>query len=355
MKPPIAALAGALVLWVGLSAQAPTPEERRRFTEIRAKRERGETVTAEERAFAQGVMRRMQKKGGAPDPGRFAEWVKANPPRESTGMVPLCDLQGDYKGEPGGLYPGGGNEPPAAHREAGMALARSVAPVDGKIVLLAIGMSNTTQEFTEFMRLAAADPEVNPRLAIVDGAQGGQTAAVTAEAGANYWKVVDERMKAAGATAAQVQAVWLKQANAQPTRPFPAEAKKLQADIAATLGNLRERYPNLKLVYLSSRIYAGYAASPLNPEPHAYETAFAVKWLIAEQIAGKAAAKPWLAWGPYLWSDGVKGRQDGLKWVKEDLGPDGTHPSTAGREKVARLLLQFLKSEPTAKRWFLKK
>jgi lysophospholipase L1-like esterase len=32
---------------------------------------------------------------------------------------------------------------------------------------------------------------------------------------------------------------------------------------------------------------------------------------------------------------------------------DGTHPSPAGAAKVARLLLQFFKSDVTAKSWFV--
>jgi lysophospholipase L1-like esterase len=274
-------------------------------------------------------------------------------------MVPLCDLsKGKYKGEEGGLYPGGSNTPPAAHLKAGLALASKIAPIDGKIVLLSIGMSNTTQEFSTFQKIAAADSAINPKLLIVDGAQGGQTASITAQPQSNFWKEVDRRLAAAGATAAQVQVVWMKQANAGPTAEFPTESKKLQADIVATLHNLHDRFPNLKIAYLSSRIYAGFASTPLNPEPHAYETAFAVKWAVADQIAGSpeldASRSPWIAWGPYLWADGLKGRKDGLTYSREDLGPDGTHPATSGREKVARQLLQFLKTEPTAIPWFLK-
>ena len=94
---------------------------------------------------------------------------------------------------------------------------------------------------------------------------------------------------------------------------------------------MNDLFPNLKIAYLSSRVYAGYASTPLNPEPHAYETAFAVKWVIADQIGGQPALnydpaqgtvrRPWLAWGPYLWADGVKGRQDGLVYRREDLDP----------------------------------
>lgn len=354
---------------VGLVQGAPTPEEARRFAEIRAKRQRGETLTPEEEQFARRMMQRAQGQ----QPQRFDEWAKTHPPRESTGLVPLPDLgKGTYKGEQGGFYPGGQNAPPAAHLKAGLARARDIAPLDaegvrsdnGKIVLLSIGMSNTTQEFSVFQKLAREDKDLNPRLAIVDGAQGGQAAEVTANPQANYWKVVDERLAQAGVTARQVQVVWVKQANIRPAEEFPANARRLQRDFIATLQNCAARFPNLKIAYLSSRTYGGYATTPLNPEPHAYEGGFAVRWVVSDQIAGKPelnydpakgeARSPWAAWGPYLWTDGMKGRTDGFKYAREDFGPDGTHPSVSGREKVARLLLDFLKGEPTARTWFLK-
>jgi len=69
--------------------------------------------------------------------------------------------------------------------------------------------------------------------------------------------------------------------------------------------------------------------------------------------AGDAVA-PLLLWGPYLWGDGMTPRKsDGLIWTREDLAGDGTHPSpTSGREKVATLLLKFLKGDPNARGWF---
>ncbi len=351
----------SLVLAVAIAFHAPAAYSQgqksaddRRVEEIMAKRARGEEVTAEERTFAQGVMARRKEQQAK----RLAEYVATHPPKDSTGMVPLTDLgKGTYKGETGGLYPGGGNTPPPAHLKAGMAAAAKIVPIDGKIVLLSLGMSNTTMEFTAFQKLASQQTDLNPNLVIVDGAQGGQTAAVTANPNANYWKVNEERLSKAGVTAKQVQAVWLKQANAGPAREFPAEAKKLEEDIVKTLHNLHDKFPNLKIVYFSNRIYAGFAASPLNPEPHAYESAFAPKWIIARQINSDAELSydkmPWLAWGPYLWSDGVKGRKDGLTYSRDDLGPDGTHPSDSGRVKVARQLLDFLKTDPTSKPWFL--
>ena len=63
---------------------------------------------------------------------------------------------------------------------------------------------------------------------------------------------------------------------------------------------------------------------------------------------------PWIAWGPYLWTDGVKGRKDGFVYLREDLREDGLHPSEKGTAKVAALMIEFFKSHPTARPWFLK-
>ena len=103
----------------------------------------------------------------------------------------------------------------------------------------------------------------------------------------------------------------------------------------------------------------------LNPEPYAYESAFSVRSLIEDQIKGKTelnfdpkkgqVQSPLLLWGPYLWDDGVTPQKsDGLIWKREDLAGDGTHPSQSGRQKVAELLLTFLKTDVNAKGWFLR-
>ena len=71
-------------------------------------------------------------------------------------------------------------------------------------------------------------------------------------------------------------------------------------------------------------------------------------------VAGAVKA-PLLLWGPYLWADGVTPRQsDRLTYTREDLAGDGTHPSEAGRDKVARVMLDFFKTDPLAKSWFMR-
>jgi hypothetical protein len=312
--------------------------------------------------------------------------------KTAVGFVPINDLGTSfYLGQfQGGLYPGGVNAPPAAHDQEGRARAAAVQPLNtagqpdpnGKIVLLSIGMSNTTQEFCSqggglpcdswtFMGRAAASPQVDhAHLAIANGAKGGQTAATwDSPTDANYDRVRDTVLVPQGLSEKQVQAVWIKVANAQPTVALPnsnADAFALEASMGGIVRAVRARYPNVKLAFFSSRIYAGYASSTLNPEPFAYESGFAVKFLIRAQIrqmsngtidpiAGDLnfnSAAPWLAWSSYLWADGLTPRSDGLIWRCSDLETDGTHPSQSGESKVGQLLLQFFLGSPYTAPWF---
>lgn len=280
-------------------------------------------------------------------------------PSERTAMKPLCDMAaGDsYKGEDGGLYGKGRNVPsPSLAKAANLALSR-IQPLDtngnaardGRIVLVSISMSNATQEFSYFKRIADVDSAKSPALTIIDCAQGGQAMAEWVDPNGGPWREADRRIASAGISPKQVQVAWIKIANKGPRGDLQEHGRKLQSDTRAVIKDAKERFPNLRIVYLSSRIYGGYARSALNPEPYAYEGAFVARWLIQGQTL-----EPVLLWGPYLWADGTTPRtSDGLVWKREDLGPDGTHPSETGRAKVAGMLLTFFKTDPLAKSWFI--
>ncbi len=313
----------------------------------------------------------------------------------STGLVPLTDLgTGLYLGQfQGGLYPGGSNTMPLAHLLAGLAAEGAIVPrdtdgtpdpVNGRVVLMSLGMSNATLEFCiinagttgctpeSFMGQAAADPAVNhTTLALVNGAHGGQDAPLwTDPMSVNYTNAAT-LLASQGLSEAQVQVVWVKQAHAHPTVSLPAanaDAHTLEGYLGTTTRTLRVRYPNLQQVFFSSRIYAGYADVTIDPEPYAYETGFSVKWLVEAQITQMATSgtppdpvagdlnygtvAPWIAWGPYLWADGTTARSDGLTYLCSDMAMDGTHPNPGAIQKVATMLLDFLLTSPVTQSWF---
>lgn len=314
------------------------------------------------------------------------------PPPPAGARVSLMDLgTGSYLGFQGGLYPGGSNAPPSAHGAEGRARSRLVAPLDvsgnqaasGKYVLLSIGMSNTTQEFCSqgsappcdawtFVGQSLADPAVNKTaLEFVNGAAGGKTASAwDSPTDPDYDRVRDTRLAPRGLSERQVQIVWVKVANPQPTRSLPAtdaDAYLLVTQMGNIARSLKARYPNVRQAFFSNRIYAGYAVTGLNPEPYAYESGFAVKWVVQAQVeqmrtgaidsrAGTLnydTVAPWIAWGPDLWASGTAARSDGLTYTREDLVSDGTHPSQSGQQKVGRLLLDFFKGSDLTSCWFL--
>ena len=170
----------------------------------------------------------------------------------------------------------------------------------------------------------------------------------------DYWMHVDRQLQRCEVSPAQVQVVWLKTAIPREPRGFPENAQPLQQTLHSIVEILRTKFPQLKLVYVSSRIYGGYSESDLNPEPVAYESAFAVKWLIEERINNPSPDRsiPWVSWGPYLWADGLTPRSDGLIWERSDFEPDGVHPSAQGALKVGTKLFEFFESDPSAQHWF---
>lgn len=308
---------------------------------------------------------------------RLGKLVASAPTGKPTvGFKPLTEMTAKdrYKGEDGGLYGGGQNEPPADHAAAAKKETAQIVPrdakgnpdKDGKIGLISISMSNATQEFSMFKRIADADADKASAVAVVDCAQGGQAMAEWVPAEGRPWLEAERRLKAAGIANLQVQVAWIKLANKGPRGELAEHGKTLQKDTTAVIQNAKARFPNLRVIYLGSRIYAGYATNPLNPEPYAYEGAFVARWLIRDQIKGEAALNyragsttvkaPLLLWGPYLWADGTTPRQgDGLTYERKDLAADGTHPSDSGRQKVAEQLLKFFKTDVHTRTWFVKK
>lgn len=311
--------------------------------------------------------------------------VAADCTRVFSGRTPLTDFAPGqtYLGSPGGLYPGASNQRPAAHTQAGQNIAvnlvrprtptGAIDPTNGIVGMISIGMSNTTQEFSTFVASLAGDPTIHPRLRVVDGAQGGQDAIAWSDPNSTTWSVLASRLSNARVAPAQVQTLWLKQQilgdNLAQYGPFPAGAGTLRDYLRTIVRIAKSKYPNLRLAYVSSRTYGDYNGAARGTG--AYESAFAVKALVQDQIngdprlayTGSGAVAPWLSWGAYLWADGlgsdravggVPGRSDGLEWRCSDYNTDGIHPSATGREKVSTMLHQHFRNDVTTRPWFLR-
>jgi hypothetical protein len=113
------------------------------------------------------------------------------------------------------------------------------------------------------------------------------------------------------------------------------------------------RYSNLQMIYFAGLKYGGYIMDRPVSEPYSYETNFAVKWLIEERTADWSGEGAWLAWGPYMWTDGLRGRSDGFIWRCEYHALDG-HTGPLGAKVLAGLLLDFFKTNETARPWFVR-
>lgn len=293
----------------------------------------------------------------------------------------------------GSLYEGSNNMP-ADHDADGRNAAARVQKLDsqghpspfGKIVVVAIGMSNWTDEMCDsrtqctqqsFLGAVQKDPMVNHKsLVIVDCAKPGQVADRWLDDHFRNYTYCKGQLQRAGVTEAQVQVVLYKNARENPTqglRPGTVcnsqsriEACHYEKEVGTTARFIKTQYRNVQQMFLHSRIYAGYAKPhTLDPEPFAYEYGFSTKWLVEAQIqqertgtvddtAGPMSysSAPWIAWGPYFWASGRTPRNDGLTWVPEDYSlKDMTHPSPSAVAKVSDMMVNFYLHSPYSP-WF---
>lgn len=292
----------------------------------------------------------------------------------NTAIVPVTDLgTGTYLGTEGGLYLDGSNVMPSTHDADGLNFAQDVVPRDpsgfpsstGKIGVLSIGMSIAYDNFQTFTIDATADPSVNPALVMVPGAQPRVGAKDWAQLTFPAWNAIfDYFLPQTGLTSRQVQVAWVEAVDSQPSGSFPEDMTSLQSHLESTAQNLHTLFPNLKLAFFNSREYGGYSnglpgSGTNDPEPYAYESAYAVRGMIQDQINGVSsmsyANAPWVAWGPYTWANGMIARNDGLVWTCQNFEADGTHTSQpgGGTERVANQMMNFFKTTDVTMPWFL--
>ena len=323
--------------------------------------------------------------------------------------MPITDMTSPYKGQDGGLYGGGRNEPPEAHRAAYQNESEKIRPLDengqpsdnGKIGLISIGFSNTSIEWEDFRRTADADPHKSPRVVIVNGAIGGRSAVMWAWDGAEVLpKAEQDRLDEVMDVVALAQDQPPEQSRTRTRTPgrhwrngssggsfgeagasSMAQTRRSQPETARRVSRARPgttsrhyRHPQHRPASLpqsASRVsfqphlrrLVGRASG--SPEPYAYESGFGTRWVMQSQIQGDVQLNydpargevkaPLVIWGPYLWACGNTPRKvDGLTWTQKDVRADRLHPNEAGSKKTTTLLLNFFKTDAGTSRWFLR-
>ena len=110
-----------VVAFTGIHAADQPPIDVARGKELMRKFRAGETLTPEEQAYFDRVRQEIRKRAAARQQGR----VPNTPARPFVvdrshweRLVPITDMTAPYKGEDGGLYGGGRNDLPEAHRVA---------------------------------------------------------------------------------------------------------------------------------------------------------------------------------------------------------------------------------------------
>ncbi|MBA3644859.1 MAG: hypothetical protein H0W63_01645 [Gemmatimonadaceae bacterium] len=303
--------------------------------------------------------------------------------------IPLAEMGArTYKGLGGGLFSGSNTEP-ADHDATGRTHRNAIQPLDvngtpsvsGRYVLMSVGGGDVSAAWCSissappcnswsFAGRATSDLSVNhSSLVIVNGAIRDIGPAMwSSSKSANYNRIRDTRLAPLGLSEKQVQVIWM--AFTDSSAEFSVTATQVEAasglqHIGSTIRALKERYPNLRLLFLSSKRYRGFYPGG---EPQSYESAFVVRWAIEAQInqsrgrppnidIGSVALSgngaPWISWGPYLWANGAKPRADGLSWVRADFDSTGLRSSRQGEEKVGGILFDFFRSSTYARCWFL--
>lgn len=251
------------------------------------------------------------------------------PPTAGLPYQSQTDTPGDVY--PTDLYPAA-NDMPAGHRADGEAIAAGIVPLDpqgrsdslnGEIVVVVKGFSHTKLETIAFIdSFLTGDRAVNSKFQLIDRSLPGCNLLCWSE-------------KGVGEGDPQVLIVLMKHNNSTsqrsdgtpraPNRIFPnANSKRLlnhapitKAVLKTRIRDLKIRYPNLKMIFLTNRIYGNWSCGPTEysyREPVAFEEGFAVKWLIEDQILRRdpecefkvpKAGAPWLAWEPATDNSGL--------------------------------------------------
>lgn len=288
--------------------------------------------------------------------------------KPDTLMIPLNDLGTDkYRGYPGGLYPGGANEPSGTYADDLMATAQSIVPLNlhgepdpyGKIVFISMGVSTGGKNMEALITKTVNSTDTNPYLYLINCNQGAGGAGLTniMDPLDPYWLRVNHTIENK-TSYKQVQVLYLETDDPTVTA-WPDKPLHVKNNLQVALRVMKDKFSNLKIVYVLGRTRTFPGVREWNVEPGPYYFGWACKWAIEDQMNGVDGTSykgdnpvaPMLAWGFYQWADTIPRKTDGFSWHSY-LTSDALHATPEGQDTLSGRFQRFLLTDKYASTWY---
>lgn len=272
-----------------------------------------------------------------------------------------------YKEKGGGLYSGSRNSPEIAQKALIQRQLGLVKPLDvngspseeGKIGFIYIGDPYTAGEFSTLSDFLDGNSQANSSLVLVDGS-GSELEAGYWQKSLFVWESLKDKVSAQELNSKQAQILWINLGFAKYEDNMSLDVQNHANLLEGILKKYLVKYPETKLIYLSSPRYSGLSKDPNYQEPQSYEVGFAVRELINRQERGDLVfrdsvtvlrSEPALLWGPYLWSSSTSGSGQ-FTYSADNYAEDGLSLTVQGKQRFAVDLFDFWSSYDFSKSWF---
>ncbi|MEO8710466.1 MAG: hypothetical protein ABI405_00015 [Parafilimonas sp.] len=287
-----------------------------------------------------------------------------------TAIIPLNDLgKKTFNGYVGGLYPGGKNAPSKAYASDLLSTSQKIIPIDsfgnsfkhGRIVFISLGGSTCGHNMIQLKKQTKNNPLTNKMLALLNCSNGYGEASLNSMINPSdpYWNHVTQIIQGSGSSYKQVQVIYLESDDSSRYRNWPGRANLVKDELETCLRVFKQKFTNLKVVYVLGRTRTFGNQALWNREPSPYYQGWGCKWAIEDQIngvpgteyKGKNAVAPMLTWGWYEWADTIPRKTDGFYWLQSETS-DGLHATPTAQDTLATRFQNFLLTDKYASIWY---
>jgi hypothetical protein len=291
---------------------------------------------------------------------------------DTAGDIPLNDLgTGTFRGFIGGLYPDGINVASGSYASDLDSVCKTIMPIDtfgnpsptGKVVFISLGGSTGGHNMRDLKTKTAGNPLTNPNLLLLNCDNGRRSATLNSQMNPldPYWNHVAQILNGgAHSSFRQVQVVYVETDDSTKNDiTFPNRPLLSKQDLEACFRVYKQKFPDIKIVYLEARTRTFGNQILFNREPAPYYFGWACKWAIEDQIngvpgteyKGPNAVSPLITWAFYEWSDSLPRATDSFYWRFSET-KDGLHASDTGEDTLSTRFQNFLLTDKHASLWF---